>query len=303
MKEYDEVDFYLEDLKSKFLKIDPTKYYLSYSGGRDSHLLYWFLKVWLPKNDFRMWLKYKEIKIVSSNTRMEHPEILRRMIDFSDIVLLPELKPQEIKAKVGSPCFSKQQDDHINRYQKGSRAPSTMEVILGTKNDGKSMFKMNKQASSLLLSNDLHRVSPKCCDYLKKRPLKIYEKKSNTKPIIGVRGSESLLRKAQYGNVTDSEEYSEACFTNTGKFTPLHDLDDVLFEKIYKKYGIPTPKLYNYISQTGCMGCPYGSYSGHTKIELDLLPKNKRKFIIDYFKESYDVLGIEYETRQTKLDI
>ena len=294
-------EFYLEDLKSKFKKIDPKKYYLSYSGGRDSHLLYWFLKVWLLKNDFKMWLEYKNIPIVSVNTRMEHPEILRRIIDKSDTVLMSKLKPNEVKEKVGSPCFSKQQDDHIDRYQRGSRAPSTMEVILGTKNDGKSQYKMNKKASSLLLSDNLHKISAKCCDELKKKPLKLYEKQNNLKPIIGIRGSESKLREAQYGNVNDDDNYGEACFTKTGKFTPLHDLDNKLFEKINKQYNIPKPSVYNYISQSGCMACPYGSWKGHTKLELDLLSKNKRKWVIDYFKESYDVLGIEYQTRQQNI--
>ena len=41
---YDEVDFYLIDLKSRFDKIKPNTYYLSYSGGKDSHFLYWFIK-------------------------------------------------------------------------------------------------------------------------------------------------------------------------------------------------------------------------------------------------------------------
>ena len=36
----DKVDFYLEDLRSKFNKINKDNYYLSYSGGKDSHLLY-----------------------------------------------------------------------------------------------------------------------------------------------------------------------------------------------------------------------------------------------------------------------
>ena len=31
--------FYLEDLKSKFRKINTNEYYLSYSGGKDSHLI------------------------------------------------------------------------------------------------------------------------------------------------------------------------------------------------------------------------------------------------------------------------
>ena len=43
----DEVDFYLIDLKSRFDKIKPNTYYLSYSGGKDSHFLYWFIKDYL----------------------------------------------------------------------------------------------------------------------------------------------------------------------------------------------------------------------------------------------------------------
>jgi hypothetical protein len=35
-----EINFYLEDLLSKFLKINPDEYYLRYSGGADSHLLF-----------------------------------------------------------------------------------------------------------------------------------------------------------------------------------------------------------------------------------------------------------------------
>lgn len=34
----DEVDFYLVDLKSKFDKIKPNTYYLSYSGGKDTYV-------------------------------------------------------------------------------------------------------------------------------------------------------------------------------------------------------------------------------------------------------------------------
>ena len=40
------------------------------------------------------------------------------------------------------------------------------------------------------------------------------------------------------------------------------------------------------------MGCPYGSYKRDiTKKELDLLSEQQRKFVIEYFKESYEILG------------
>lgn len=276
----DEVDFYLIDLKSRFDKIKSNTYYLSYSGGKDSHFLYWFIKEYLKRDD---------IKIVGINTYMEHHEILQRILKNSDIVLKPVMKPFEIKEKYGSPCFSKIQDDFIDRYQRGSRAKSLMERIQSRKfigRDGKehtSSFSLNKKARELLLSGQLHKISPKCCKYLKKDPAKKFEKETGLKAILGVRGSESAMRRSQY----------KSCFTNDKKFVPLYDLSDELLDKIYKKYNIEIPKVYNYICRTGCMGCPYGSYKHDTEKELRLLNENQLKFVSKYFKESYEVLGIK----------
>jgi len=279
MKDY---EFYLEDLKSKFGKIDHKKYYLSYSGGKDSHFLYWFIKEYLKDHD---------IEIVSCNTFMEHNQIQKRMERYADVIIHPSMKPLEIKEKHGSPCFSKMQDEMIDRYQRGSRSPSLMQFINGTKNNGNTMFKLNKQARELLLSDRLHRVSNKCCYYLKKEPFKKYEHISCKKAILGVRSTESILRKAQY----------TTCFNKNGKFTPLFDLTDEILDHIYEVYNIEIPPIYNMVSRTGCMGCPYGSKFGDTIAELRVLNKNQYNFVRSYFKESYQVLGISEV--QTKMDI
>ena len=284
----DEVEFYLIDLKSKFDKIRPNTYYLSYSGGKDSHFLYWFIKEYLKRND---------IKIVGINTYMEHHEIRDRIQKNSDIVLKPKLKPFEIKEKYGSPCFSKIQDDFIDRYQRGSRCKSLMERIESRQFIGKdgekhtSSFSLNKKARELLKSGKLHRISPKCCKYLKKEPAREFEKKTGLKAILGVRGSESAMRKSQY----------KSCFTKDKKFVPLYDLNDELLDKIYKKYKIEIPNVYNHICRTGCMGCPYGSYKHDTEKELALLNENQFNFVTKYFKESYEVLGIK-PYRQVTID-
>ena len=116
----DEVDFYLFDLQSRFSNINPSEYVLSYSGGKDSHLLYWFIKEYMKDN---------KIEIVGINTRMEHPQIVRRILDNCDVVLLPKYKPHEVMLKYGSPCYSKLHDEYIRRYQNGSRAISTMKYV------------------------------------------------------------------------------------------------------------------------------------------------------------------------------
>ena len=41
------------------------------------------------------------------------------------------------------------------------------------------------------------------------------------------------------------------------------------------------------------MGCPYGSFKHSTEKELELINDNQRKFVCEYFKESYEVLGIK----------
>lgn len=123
----DNVDFYLSDLKSKFNKINTKEYYLSYSGGKDSHLLYWFIKEYSHIQD---------IEIVGCNTYMEHQEIRKRIYDNSDRILLPVMKPFEIKEKFGIPCFSKEQDFYIYYYQNAIRKGKSPSKTIQQKIDG-----------------------------------------------------------------------------------------------------------------------------------------------------------------------
>ena len=272
----EDVQFYLEDLKSKFTKINHKKYYLAYSGGKDSHFLYWFIKKYLKDND---------IEIIAVNTRMEFPEISNRMYKYADRVLVPKLKPHEVIKKYGSPCFSKNDDEIIRRYQNGSRAKSTMNYIYKRNKDGsKTMYGLNEIGREMLLKNTLPKISSKCCDILKKAPIKEYEKQFHKKGIIGVMGSESLMRKGKY----------KSCFTKDLKFTPIWDLTDKLLDKIYKKYNIELPNIYNYISQTGCAGCPYGIGKNNTEIELQLMSYAKRQYVLSLFAPVYKIRGLNY---------
>ena len=273
----DEVDFYLIDLKSRFDKIKPNTYYLSYSGGKDSHFLYWFIKDYLKRED---------IKIVGINTYMEHPEIRDRIFKNSDVILTPKLKPFEIKEKYGIPCFSKEQDFYIYYYQNAIRKGKQPSKTIQQKIDGtydKGFSGISKKARDYVKSGKAHKITHLCCYYLKKEPAHSFEKSSGLKPILGIRGNESKLRQQQYKN----------CFTNNGKFIPLHDLSDELLNKIYEKYHIEIPDIYNKICRTGCMGCPYGSYKHDTEKELEVISDNQKKFVCELFKESYEILGIK----------
>lgn len=278
-------DFYLEDLRTKFLKIDPEKYHLSYSGGKDSHLLFWFLKTWLKDHYPEMFEVYKAVTIVSINTRMEWPEILERMKKNADVVLSSDMKPHEVIQKYGTPCFSKQSDEIIGRYQKGMRTHSVMSYIekINPTDGQPSMFGLSKSAHDMLLADKLPKISSLCCKYLKKIPAHDYEKRTGKKPILGVIGDESIRRKAKY----------TSCFTKSGIFTPLWDLPDEIENDIYQQFKIETPEIYKYVNQTGCAGCPYGIGLKHTEKELTLMTPAKRKYVCGLFGEAYRIRNVD----------
>lgn len=274
----EQVKPFLEFLKDRFsAKIEPERYYLSYSGGKDSHFLWWFIKEYL---------KDERIEIVGVNTSFEIPEIRDRIIRNSDIVLHPSMNRWEIKEQYGIPCYSKQQDEYIYRYQHGSRSDNTMRAVLG-KN---AVFNLNKSARKRLLDGDLHKISNKCCLFNKEKPMMQYAKEAGKRAIMGVRQSESMTRRAKYNT----------CLRKNGDFSPIYDFSDDLIDAIYKAYDIDIPKCYNYVTRTGCAGCPYGR---NCEKELALLPDLQRKAAVKYFCESYDVKGIDYQNIQNVMMI
>ena len=93
----------------------------------------------------------------------------------------------------------------------------------------------------------------------------------------------------------------KSCFDKRGRFTPLWDLTDELEDEIYKEFNIEIPKVYEHVKRTGCMGCPYGSWKHDTEKELALITDAQRRFVCDYFKESYEVLGIDVNNIQTTI--
>ena len=270
------LSFLQKRFETKIGKENYCKYYLSYSGGKDSHFLYWFIKEYLHDED---------IEIVGVNTSFEIPEIRDRILKYSDTVLHPAKSRWDIKENYGIPCYSKQQDEYIYRYQRGNRSENTMRAINGEN----VFFNLNKQAREKLLSGELHKVSNRCCTYNKEVPMQKYGKATGKNAIMGVRKSESKTRNAKYNQ----------CLKKNGDFTPIYDFSDKLMDDIYEAYGIEIPECYKYLTRTGCAGCPYGK---NVNTELSLLPRLQRMNAIKYFKESYDAKGIDYEHFQTIME-
>ena len=288
----DECEFYLEDLKSKFSKINPDEYYLAYSGGRDSHFLLWFIREYLHET---------RIPAVYNNTGMDIPEIRERARANADVVLKPSMHPFEAKEKYGIPLNSKLQDEFTYTYQqlkmKGVADKDMPRYIrvnvlregVSIDKNGKALKCMyvNLKTVKALRAGTLHRVSNKCCVFSKKIPARNYEVESGRKAILGIMSEESQLRKSM--NI-------KGCFSASKKFYPIRDLTCELQKKIEKQYDIPVPTIYNVVNQTGCAGCPYGLYKRDSfNYEMNVLPESQRAFVTEYFRESYEFRGYQFE--------
>ena len=116
-----------------------------------------------------------------------------------------------------------------------------------------------------------------------------YAKETGKKSIIAVRRQESKTRQAKY----------TACMRANGNFTPIYDFSDLLMEDIYKAFDIEVPGIYSFVKRTGCAGCPY---SHNCESELSVLPRLQQRSAIKYFKESYDVKGVDYRNIQMTLE-
>lgn len=298
-----EVEFYLEDLRSKFTKINPNEYYLAYSGGRDSHFLLWFIREYLHET---------RIPAVFSNTGMEIPEIRDRALANCDVILKPAMKHAEIKEKYGIPLNTKNSDEWVYMYQEKVYRNGMKEENLSNYlkwvifhdatyapkgHEGMQSFvRVSNKTAIALRKGTLHKVSPYCCKYLKKEPGKLFvererERGKTLHKILGVMGTESFTRKYTY----------TSCFSKNGAFHPIWDLTDELRNKIEDYCGIPVPSVYKYTNQTGCAGCPYSQHGKNrfesTNLSISLCSEGQRKFILDYFHESYEFKGYHYQPR------
>lgn len=200
----------------------------------------------------------------------------------ADKVLIPDIKPMDIKEKYGIPCFTKTQDEYIKRYQRGNRSEHTMSRILGAT---PSKHNLNKKAREITLSGTAHKISNECCIQTKENTLAKYEKETGRKSIIGVRTAESVNRQGAY----------QTCLAKSGKFSPIYDFTDAAVDAIYQVYSIDEPMLYHYVQRSGCIGCPYINDVKRIEQDLALATPNQRAYIIQLFKESYDVKGVNYE--------
>lgn len=178
----------------KYFGVDHL--YVPVSGGKDSmvvsHLVEQVQKeLNIPK---------KNVPRVNSNTGNEYDDVLANARRLSDIEVKPKHNLIWVLTNVGYPIGSKKISRMLRDLQNPTEANynSRRLYLEGIKRDGTKTksFKMPKKWYPFI--DSCVRCSEKCCYYLKKEPMHIYEKETDRRPILGTMASEGGTRKGGY---------------------------------------------------------------------------------------------------------
>ena len=274
--------------------------YISFSGGKDSTVLLHLVRSLYP-----------EVEAVFCNTGLEYPEIVKFVKDIPNVrILKPELTFKQVIEQKGYPVISKSVANTVRLARKNiEEGKDTLRVrqIKGLEVGSK----FNKGKWEFLLDAPF-KISDECCNEMKKKPFKKYEKETGRVPFIGTLAAESQQREAVYLK-TGCNSFN----SNKPKSTPLgfwteQDILQYIFENnltICSVYGdiveesdMLGNKSYRATGEqrTGCMFCMFGCHLEkepnrfqrmkytHPKQYKYCMEKLNLKEVLDYINVKYD---------------
>lgn len=251
------------------------KFYLSFSGGKDSTILSRFIDIALPGN---------KIPRVFADTGIEFNDIRKFVLGIAEnddrfCIIHPSVNVRDALERDGYPFKSKDHALKVQMYQKGSKSKRVKEYAKG---GGK--FNCPKILMYQFTPENKLKISDECCVNMKENPLKSWGNK-NGRPIaiLGTRRAKGGRRNRL------------TCLSFKGKnlkaFQPFAPVSDEFEEYLIEKYDIPICRLYHEpfnFDRTGCKGCPFAL---HLQEELDTLQRffpNERAQCEIIWKPVYD---------------
>lgn len=221
--------------------------YLSFSGGKDSTVLKHIIDQ-----------MYDDIPSVFVNTGLEWPAVRQFAMKQKNVIRVdPEMKFYDVIEHYGYPVISKENAKKIYEVR-NTKSEYWRSELLGDKR--RSIPKKWR-----FMIDAPFKISPKCCDVMKKNPVKRYEKETGRKGIVGIMTEESLLRFQSWIDHGCNAFDMPRPLSRPMSFWKEQDVLQYIYEnklEIASVYGDVVKDENGYhttgLYRTGCMFCMFG---------------------------------------------
>jgi len=257
---------------------------VSTSGGKDSGVLLHIARSLYP-----------DMKGVFSNTGLEYAEIVSLVKGMENIDIVHPKKPfHQVIKEYGWPVISKQVSRFVSDCQNATdRNKKTVNLrMTGITSTGKKAPSQKLSLKWRFLINAPFKCSNKCCDILKKEPLRRYGKSNNIFWMTGMMRQDSNMR---HKILTKT-----GCNSYDSKYpisAPLADWTDSDVWEYTKTHNMPYASVYDRgEKRTGCVFCMFGiMYDKDRFLRLKRNSPQQWDFVINKLGggKVLDFIGIE----------
>ena len=228
--------------------------YISFSGGLDSTVLLDMVRKIYP-----------DVEATFCDTGLEYPELKEFVKSFSNVTIIkPSMSFRQVIKQYGYPIVSKETAAKVRKLRHGNLSKKYRNYLLNGDERGKLGMLAKKWRILLDAPFD---TSEKCCDVMKKKPFRDYQKQSEKYPFIGITQDEGFQRQRQYEktgcNVFDADKPK----SQPMGFWTKQDVLRYAYEnklEICSVYGEIQCKDGVYsntgVERTGCMFCAFGCH-------------------------------------------